>query len=316
MSNGPDQKRKALGKGLSALLPGRPAPSATSPTAVPAVPPPPPSHDAARPATIPVSLIDASPNQPRTVFESEKLEELAQSIRVNGIIQPLIVRKAGTRYELIAGERRLRAAKLALLESVPAVVQDFAEDRLLEVALIENIQRADLNAIELAIAYDRLNRELGYNHDEIGRRTGKDRSSVANTIRLLRLPTKVQQLISENKLSMGQARAILGLADEAAQIALADKAVAQSLSARQVEALVRQASEPKEPKNTAGQGKGKGADGRQDPNIRAAAEELEHALGTRVRIVEQSEQRGRIEIEYYSPDDLMRLHELILGKAK
>ena len=200
-----------------------------------------------------------------------------------------------------------------MLESVPVVVQDFADDRILEVALIENIQREDLNAIELAIAYDRLNRELGLTHEEIGRRTGKDRSSIANTIRLLKLPTVVQQLLSENRLSMGQARALLGLPDEANQIALAEKAVAQGLSARQVEALVRQQVDggkgSKSSKEVTGQSPS------QDPNMKAAADDLERILGTRVRFVEQSEQRGRIEIEYYSQDDLMRIYEIVAGHA-
>ena len=303
MTNGPDQKRKALGKGLAALLPNRPG--GFHPSAAPA---------ADSPSSLPIGLIQPNPAQPRTIFEPDKLEELAQSIRANGIIQPLIVRKLGDRYELVAGERRLRAAKLAMLEKVPVVVQDLAEDRLLEVALIENIQREDLNAIELAIAFDRLNRELGLSHEEIGRRTGKDRSSIANTIRLLKLPQPVQQLLSENRLSMGQARAILGLADETSQIALAEKAVAQGLSARQVEALVRQTVEPGAPGK--GTGRDAGQPAKQDPNVRAAAEDLERVLGTRVRIVEQTGQRGKIEIEYYSQDDLMRIFEIITAKPQ
>jgi ParB family transcriptional regulator, chromosome partitioning protein len=313
MSNGPSQgppqappdKRRALGKGLSALLPARPA--ATTATAVA----PSRAEGPARPNTLLIGQVLPNPSQPRTIFQPEKLEELAQSIRANGIIQPLIVRKLGNGYELIAGERRLRAAKLAGLAEVPVVIQDLAEDRILEVALIENIQREDLNAIELAHAYDRLNRELGLSHEEIGRRTGKDRSSIANTIRLLRLPAAVQQLITEGRLSMGQARALLALPDENAQVALAEKAVAQGLSTRQVEGLVRQAVEPARP------GKGGGGDkteSKQDPNVRAAADDLERILGTRVRIVEQTDQKGRIEIEYYSQEDLMRIFEVITAK--
>ena len=305
MTNGPDQKRKALGKGLSALLPNRPATQHNAPFDSTAPP--------GKPTTLPIDMIQANPSQPRTVFDPEKIEELAQSIRANGIIQPLIVRKVGDKYQLIAGERRLRAARQAMLDSVPVVVQDLAPDRILEVALIENIQREDLNAIELAVAYDRLNRELGLSHEEIGRRTGKDRSSIANTIRLLKLPQPVQQLLSENRLSMGQARALLGLADETSQIALAEKAVAQGLSARQVEALVRQQTEPLKPGKS---GNESGQPPKQDPNIRAAADELERILGTRVRIVEQNDQRGRIEIEYYSQDDLMRIYEIVAGQPR
>jgi len=304
MTNGPE-KRKALGKGLSALLPSRP--TSAAPTPAVAAPPPEPEN----PTTLPITQIHTNPSQPRTIFNADKIEELAQSIRANGIIQPLIVRRMGPdKYELIAGERRLRAAKQASLETVPVVVQDLPDDRILEVALIENIQREDLNAIELAIAYDRLNRELGFNHEEIGRRTGKDRSSIANTIRLLRLPQPVQQLLSENRLSMGQARAILGLPDEALQISLADLAVAQGLSARQVEGLVRKTLEPEKPKKEAGQPP------KQDPNVRAAADALERVLGTRVRIIEQTAERGKIEIEYYSQEDLMRIFELMTGQPK
>jgi len=304
MTNGPE-KRKALGKGLSALLPSRP--TSAAPTPVAAAPPPEPES----PTHLPIAQIHTNPSQPRTIFNADKIEELAQSIRANGIIQPLIVRRMGQdKYELIAGERRLRAAKQASLETVPVVVQDLPDDRILEVALIENIQREDLNAIELAIAYDRLNRELGFNHEEIGRRTGKDRSSIANTIRLLRLPQPVQQLLSENRLSMGQARAILGLPDEGLQISLADLAVAQGLSARQVEALVRKTLEPEKPKKEAGQPP------KQDPNVRAAADDLERVLGTRVRIIEQTAERGKIEIEYYSQEDLMRIFELMTGQPK
>ena len=303
MTNGPDQKRKALGKGLSALLPNRPA-TQSNPAMDSSAPP-------ARPTTLPIDMIQANPAQPRTIFDPEKIEELAQSIRANGIIQPLIVRKiGGDKYELIAGERRLRAARHAMLDTVPVVVQDMAQDRILEVALIENIQREDLNAIELAVAYDRLNRELGLSHEEIGHRTGKDRSSIANTIRLLKLPPPVQQLLSENRLSMGQARALLGLPDEISQIALAEKAVAQGLSARQVEALVRQQVEPGKPGKP---GKDSGQPPKQDANIRAAADDLERILGTRVRIIEQNDHRGRIEIEYYSQEDLMRIYELVAG---
>ena len=163
--------------------------------------------------------------QPRSLFDPARLQELAQSIRANGIIQPLIVRRSGERYELVAGERRWRAATLAGLTEVPVVIQDFAEDRLLEVALIENIQREDLNPIEAAHAFDRLGRELGLSHDEIGQRTGKDRSSIANTIRLLKLPPEVQHLVAEGRLPMGQARAILALFTPATQIEVANKAV-------------------------------------------------------------------------------------------
>lgn len=292
---GPSDKRKVLGKGISALLPSRPPvlpPAATAPlNSI---------------LQVPVADIEPSPHQPRHIFDQAKLEELAQSIRENGVIQPLILRRRDNRYELVAGERRLRASKIAGLATVPAVVQDFAPERLLEIALIENIQREDLNPIELALAYDRLSREIGLTHEQIGLRCGKDRSSVANTIRLLRLPEPVRQMVSEGILSMGQARALLALENPTDMIRLAEKAVAQQLTARQVEALVRYSLEParKEEK----------VESKQDPNIKAAAEELERSLGTRVRIVETTDKRGRIEIEYFSQDELTRLYEQIIGK--
>jgi len=269
----------------------------------------PPVH-AGGPTLVGIDMIEPNPLQPRTVFAQDRLEELAQSIRANGVIQPLIVRRSGDRYELVAGERRWRASRMAGLAAVPVVVQDFADDRMLEVALIENIQREDLNPIEAAQAFDRLVREMGLSHEEIGRRTGKDRSSIANMIRLLRLPAEVQRLVAENRLPMGQARAILGLPDAASQVQLAEKASAQGMSTRQVEALVRQMTEPRQ-----GSTGGAGESAKQDPNVRAAADELQRVLGTRVKIIEQSDSRGKIEIEYYSQDDLNRIYALIVGEG-
>src|SRR5579884_1780999 len=296
MSNAPDGSPRALGKGLSALLPTKQSAVLDRSVRTPASGGSEPQSGAVE---ISIDLIDPNPHQPRSVFQPERMEELAQSIRVNGIIQPLIVRRNGERYELVAGERRWRASKLAGLERVPVVVQDFARDRLLELALIENIQREDLNPLEAAHAFDRLAREMGLSHEEIGRRTGKDRSSIANFIRLLKLPPEVQKLVAEGRLAMGQARALLGLPDAESQIRLGEKAAAQGLSTRQVEALVRASTEKRA--QPAADPKAKPA---QDPNTRAAVEHLERTLGTRVRIVEQSSDRGRIEIEYYSQDEL------------
>jgi ParB family chromosome partitioning protein len=244
--------------------------------------------------------------QPRTVFQADRLDELAASIRANGIIQPIVVRQHNDGYQIVAGERRWRAAKLAGVADVPVVVQDVADPIMLELALIENIQREDLNPIETAHAYDRLSRELGLSHEEIGRRTGKDRTSITNIVRLLKLPKEVQLLVAEHRISMGHARAILGLPDATTQIQIAEKAAAQNLSVRQVEALVQEltAERPRE---------GHRKEQSIDPNVKAAIEELERALGTRVRIVELSEQRGRIEIEYYSQAELDRLFQHITG---
>jgi ParB family transcriptional regulator, chromosome partitioning protein len=299
MNKAPDKQRKALGKGLSALLPTR---TPSHPQAVA----PQPAADGVRVALIPILQIEPNHLQPRITFDPGRLQELANSIQTNGIIQPLIVRRKADHYELIAGERRLRAAKLAGLTEVPAVIQDYADDRLLEIALVENIQREDLNPIETAQALERLVREMHLSHEEIANRTGKDRTTITNMIRLLRLPADVQLLVAERRLSMGHARAILGLPTPELQTQMAEKSAAQGYSVRQVERLVKKISEPREPSEKP----------LQDPNIKAAILELESALGTRVRIVEKTDQHGRIEIEYYSQEDLQRVYEMILSTRK
>lgn len=302
MSDAADKQRKALGKGLSALLPGRSSGQTGTATA-------PASADRSVPPTrLPIEAIQPNPMQPRVVFQPERLEELAASIRANGIIQPLIVRRHEGQFQLVAGERRWRAAKLAGLREVPVVVQEIADPLLLEMALIENIQREDLNAIETARAYERLGRDLGLSQEEIGRRTGKDRTSITNALRLLKLPAEVQLFLAEHRLSMGHARAILGLPDAEQQIEVAEKAAAQGLSVRQVEALVQGLTSDR---TKTGDKKEKAL----DPNVRAAIEEMERALGTRVHLVELSDQRGRIEIEYYSQTDLDRLFQQITGSG-
>jgi ParB family transcriptional regulator, chromosome partitioning protein len=296
VNTAPDKQRKALGKGLSALLPQRS--SAAAPQPAPEAP-----QAGSRVASIPIADIHPNPLQPRTVFEATRLEELANSIETHGIIQPLLVRRKGEAYELIAGERRLRAAKLAGLVEVPAIVQDYADERILEIALIENIQREDLNPMETAQALERLHTEMNLSHEEIAARTGKDRTTITNMIRLLRLPREVQLLVAERRLSMGHARAILGLATHELQTQVAEKAAAQGFSVRQVERLVKKVNEPRVPSEAP----------LQDPNIKAAVGDLEAALGTRVRIVEKSDQRGRIEIEYYSQEELQRIYEWIVS---
>lgn len=289
--------RKALGRGLSSLLPtNRPAPT---PSTTPA------PKTASAPLRIPIGDIDPNPLQPRTVFQADRLQELAQSIREHGIIQPLIVRSSGSRYQLVAGERRWRAAKLAGLADVPVVVQDYADDRLMEVTLIENIQREDLNPIEISQAFDRLTREHQLSHEQIAQRTGKDRTTVTNMLRLLRLPGDIQVLLAEHRLSMGHARALLSLPTPELQLQLAERTAAEGLSVRQVERLVQKSTESRDAKPVQAV--------EPDPNVKAAIQELERVLGTRVHIVEKSAQRGRIEIEYYSQDDLQRIYEAIVG---
>jgi ParB family transcriptional regulator, chromosome partitioning protein len=292
VNTAPDKQRKALGRGLSALLPQKPGISAQASDRLPSGP---------QVLSIPISDILPNPLQPRSAFDATRLEELANSIETHGIIQPILVRRKGSAYELIAGERRLRAAKLAGLVEVPALVQDYADERILEIALIENIQREDLNPMETAHALERLHTQMNLSHEEIAARTGKDRTTITNMIRLLRLPREVQLLVAERRLSMGHARAILGLSTPELQTQLAEKAAAQGFSVRQVERLVKKINEPRDPKEEA----------LQDPNVKAAVAELESVLGTRVRIVGKSDERGRIEIEYYSQSELQRLYEWI-----
>lgn len=289
MNSAQDKQRKALGRGLSALLPQKPVPAATETVAGPQI------------QSLAINDIHPNPLQPRSVFDAAKLEELANSIETHGIIQPLLVRRKAGSYELIAGERRLRAAKLAGMTEVPALIQDYADEKILEVALIENIQREDLNPMETAHALGRLHTEMNLSHEEIAARTGKDRTTITNLIRLLKLPQAVQLLVAERRLSMGHARSILGLTNPELQTQLAEKAAAQGFSVRQVERLVKKVNEPREPSEQP----------LQDPNIKAAVAELESRLGTRVRIVEKSHDRGRIEIEYYSQAELQRLYEWI-----
>jgi ParB family chromosome partitioning protein len=299
-------KNRALGKGLASLLPRPQAQApALAPGIAPTVPPPPP---VILPVTeLAIGAIQTNPNQPRKEFRQAQLLELAVSITRDGIIQPLVVRnigaKATPKYELVAGERRLRAAKLAGLEKVPVVVQEISDERLLEIALVENIQREDLNAIELAIAFERMATELSLNHEEIGARTGKDRATITNSIRLLQLPAELQEMVAKRELSPGHARAVLKLSNPTDQKELAKRIIAEGWTVRRAESYVppSAAFKPAKPATAV----------TVDPNVRAAVQEMERALGTRVRIQEKRPGKGKIEIEYYSTDDLDRIYNLI-----
>lgn len=289
--NKPENARKALGRGLGSLLPTRPPSPPITPTR---------EEDAQH---ISIDAIDPNPLQPRRLFNAERLEELAQSIRSNGIIQPLVVRRAGDRFQLVAGERRWRAAKLAGAQQVPVVVRDIPDDRLLEITLIENIQREDLNPIETAQAFDKMMQALELNPEQIGRRTGKDRTTIVNSVRLLQLPFDLQQLVAERRLSPGHARCLLSLPTVELQREVAEKSVAQGWSVRQMERTTQRMLEGRKPKHI---------DELDDPNVKAAIEELERVLGTKVRIIEKAKQKGRIEIEYYSAEDLDRIYTAIV----
>lgn len=280
--------RKALGRGLGALLSAEGTATAT--------------EDASE---IPIDLIDPSLLQPRTVFDDAKLAELAQSISANGVVQPLLLRRKGPRYELIAGERRWRAAQLAGLSKVPAVIRSVSDDKVLELALIENIQREDLNPIEEARAYKKLIDTVGLTQETVAERVGRDRSYVTNYLRLLKLPNDLQELLQRGKLSTGHARALLGTEHVEVQRRLARKVIDQDLSVRATERLVRQTVEPRERKpSRTGQAV--------DPNVRAAESKLRRQFGTQVRIVTDDSGRGKIEFEFYNATDLDRLYSLLL----
>ena len=280
------EKRPALGRGLSAIIPDSPSPAAA------------PAAD--RSMEVDIDLLRPNKFQPRTQIVDDRIEDLSRSIRSNGMIQPIVARKVDGGYEIIAGERRWRAAQRAGLLKVPIVVRDIPEDRLLAVALIENIQREDLNPIEEAFAYRRLSDEFHLTQEQIADAVGKDRSSIANFVRLLRLPQEVRANVASNALTMGHARALLGLSDEGAQLRVARDIVARSLSVRETEALIRKAAQPAEAK----------PEKPTDVHTRAAEEKLRLALGTRARIVRKGK-GGRIEIDFTSEDELQRIYELL-----
>jgi ParB family chromosome partitioning protein len=257
-----------------------------------------------------VHLIRPNPNQPRQDFSEGRISELAQSIRINGVIQPITVcETSNNHYLIVAGERRWRAAQEAGLTEVPVFIRNVDEDKILELALIENIQREDLNPIETALAFEQLIHQHHLTHEQVAERTGKDRSTITNFVRLLRLAPEVRDAVAVGKIAMGHARALLGLEDAAAQQQACKQLIAKDLSVRETEQLVKRLAQspantihaPSKPEKTV------------DPNTRAAIEEMAMSLGTKVRIVARSEKSGRLEIEYYSTEDLQRIYEAIVG---
>ncbi|HJX73305.1 MAG TPA: ParB/RepB/Spo0J family partition protein [Candidatus Deferrimicrobiaceae bacterium] len=283
MERKPDPvKRKVLGRGLSALLPG---PSEREPDFL----------------RIPVSEIRGSGQQPRRSFAPEELRDLVESIREKGVLQPVIVRPTAAGYELVAGERRLRAAQAAGVGTIPAIVKKFSDRESLEAALVENVQRADLNAIELAEAYQRLAAEFSLSHEEIARRVGKDRVTVANTVRLLRLPADVKQAVVDGRLSAGHARALLS-APAGRLVAIFEVALRKGLSVREVERLCQE-----------GERKGtRRKPQRHDPHLKDLEDRLSRMGGTRVR-VRGTPKKGRIEVSYFSEGEFQRLCEILFG---
>jgi ParB family chromosome partitioning protein len=276
--------RHGLGRGLGALL----SSSSESTTTTP-------------PTELPITAISPNPNQPRKDFDDNALQDLSDSLRHSGLLQPLVVRRVGDGYQLIVGERRWRAAKLAGIERVPVIVREASDSESLELALVENLLREDLNPMEEAEAYQRLLAEFGWTQEELAQRVGRDRSTIANCLRLVKLPDLVQADLRAGRLTMGHARALLSLPGAAEQLRLREEILAHSWSVRTTEADV-QRSRTKSPRRPA----------RRAPEISAVEDSLRSALATRVRLI-GNERAGRIEVAYSSREELDRLVELIVG---
>ena len=275
---------KGLGKGISAFFPEESI------------------HSDNRVEHIAVSKLIVNPFQPRKIFNEEALNELAESIKEHGIIQPIVVRKKEKKYEIIAGERRFRAAKLAGLKEVPAIVKEMTEQQMMEVAILENLQREDLTPIEEAEAYSSLIENLNFTQDMLAKRLGKSRPHIANHIRLLQLPEDVRKLMNEGVLSMGHGRALLGLKNKGRIAEVAQKVIAQSLNVRQLESLVHQLNEgvSHETKEKV----------KKDVFVQATESQLREYFGTSVQVKKQKN-KGKIEIEFYSEDDLERILDIL-----
>ncbi|MCG0238450.1 MAG: ParB/RepB/Spo0J family partition protein [Firmicutes bacterium] len=284
--------RRGLGKGLRVLIPES-------------------SEEKENVQEIEVAQIRPNPHQPRQAFDEAKLAELAASIREHGVVQPVLVRPVESGYELVAGERRWRAAQMAGLDRIPAIVRDLTPAQVMEIALIENLQREDLNPLEEAEAYRRLIEEFHLTQEELARRLGKSRSQIANTLRLLNLPEPVRSRIAAGTLSVGHAKVLLGLSDPGEQVRLADRVEREQLSVRQLEALIaregrrRSHRSPREAKDGAGR----------NADLMALEAALRERLGTPVRIL-PGQPRGKIEIAFYGDEDLARIYDLIMGTGQ
>jgi ParB family transcriptional regulator, chromosome partitioning protein len=307
--------RNALGRGLGALIrepepapaPAAPDPQPQATTSSGAAVAPAREPAPSSPTQIDIDLIDPSPYQPRTRFREEALDELARSIKSSGIIQPLVVRVVGNRYQLITGERRWRAAQRAGLTKVSVIIREVPDELALEMTLVENIQREDLNAMEAARAFERLMDEFALTQELVAERTGKDRATVANAIRLLKLEPTIQDWIEEGKLSAGHGRALLAVMDQQQRMRYAQRASRGGLTVRQIERLAARRSRA----NNASQAPALGAD--LDPNIRAALEELARTLGTRVILRQKTKMHpGQLILEYYDDTQLMGIYDRLM----
>jgi len=292
-------KRKALGRGLANLIPTGPAEAE--------------GNDGGEIHQVDVGAIDPNPYQPRKDFDESEIAGLAESIKNQGLLQPIVLRKKGNRYEIISGERRFRAFQHLRRDTVPCYVRgNVSDNEMLELALVENIQREELNEIEKAIAYKKLLEQCGYTHDALAQKVGKSRAVVSNSMRLLNLPSEVQEMVRKNQISMGHARAVLAIEGEAAQIEAARRILQDGLTVRDVENIVKT--------DKVGVGKAKPSTAASeaeerpdDPNVAHVLEQLRYRFGTPVRLKASAEGGGRLEIEYFSEDDLARLLDILLG---
>ncbi|NBD12812.1 ParB/RepB/Spo0J family partition protein [Corallococcus sp. Z5C101001] len=292
MQKNADTQKRALGRGLSALIP-QAAPAAPAPTA--------PSK--AGVLKLAIESIHRDSLQPRRHFDESKLHELTESIKAQGLLQPILVRKDGDGYKIIAGERRWRASQAAGLKEIPAIVREVTEAQSFELALVENLQRADLNPIEEADGYKRLVEEFKLTQEQVAQRVGKERSTVANALRLLALPPDVKDMVADGSLSMGHARALLGVPRLPELQNLARQVTEKKLSVRDTERLVQQGRSTKKDA-------GKPAP-KVSPQVKALTEELQRRLGTKVRLSEKSPGKGTLEVDFFSYDDLDRLLKLL-----
>lgn len=292
-SNTGSAKNRGLGKGLGALIVGL-------------------EEENQKPeATINSRLIEINPFQPRKEFSDEKLAELAESIKQHGIIQPLLVRKYNEKYQLIAGERRLRASKLAGLQEVPIVVKNLSDQEMMEVALVENLQRENLNPIEEAVAFKRLMDEFNFTQEEVAKKVGRSRPAIANTLRLLNLPSEVQSDLAQGTLTMGHARALLSLDTAKQQKDAWSKIQINGLSVRDTEEMVKKLNDPKNVSRETPNSKKAPLAAEKDPNLTEIENEFQEFLGTKVN-VKNTGAGGKIEIEYYSAEEFERICEKIL----
>ena len=290
--------KRGLGKGLDAMIPipDSPAPEKTAADN---------SDDKGAETIVRITQIEPNREQPRKNFDEDALQELADSIKQFGLLQPILVQDRKTYYEIIAGERRWRAAKLAGLKEVPVIIRDYTAQEIVEISLIENIQREDLNPIEEAQAYKRLLTEFNLKQDEVAERVSKSRTAVTNSMRLLKLCDEVQQMIIDDMLSTGHARALISIEDPEQQYTIAQKVFDEKLSVRDVEKLVKNLNQPEKPKKSAE------TDSSLDVVYQDVAEKLKQSLGTKVEITSKGNGAGKVEIEFYNHDDLDRIIELL-----